>query len=595
MFMLPNYMPGSVNTVLTLATPHVLAPAFLDSRLDKLYRRLGRFWREGYESGRLQNVTLVSLAGGTLDKTVNSDAASLAGLVPLSHGITVFSTSIPNVWTGCDHRAILWCNQLVKTVAAALIEIVDSRQPSQTIPAPDRMRIFKEHFLPLPTLVTEDSATVDMHNVQVQLQIEEMFHLQLGGKEQLATLVPIAKNNTKAFGLLTDQVIKNIEILSLVRCRGELRGLTCVRLSSPAILLPSSTAGRLLSFLKIDHTHLETFDYVGIVEHGGHGIDGFVRAELYNDTITMIPTSISKMASQGLNIALPSSLMSTFSIPAINNPLLAYQLSLMHGCDSLNTSDFHLLFRQSIANQGESKFYVNLSNGFPVSVHFHGEPFSNANSLYLQFWTDSVSCPAPIVARLTIDVYNSLGQITLRYGSMITTYLFVVTSAILLLQFQDYVQNGKGLTALPWMLVNLLVFIFRFPARLVNFSRIRNRTTIVAVIGASPVLPISLGSRNQYNYHQSVLVFMTALLPFYIPGVIVFVRDLMIGWVEPAFSFAELLDYLPVLFCILIISLWKSESRQQELIPLNQISNEHEGSRARTLNASSEETRQLEP
>ncbi|KAG0169199.1 GPI inositol deacylase [Apophysomyces sp. BC1015] len=444
MFMLPNYMPGSVNTVLTLATPHVLAPAFLDSRLDKLYRRLGRFWREGYESGRLQNVTLVSLAGGTLDKTVNSDAASLAGLVPLSHGITVFSTSIPNVWTGCDHRAILWCNQLVKTVAAALIEIVDSRQPSQTIPAPDRMRIFKEHFLPLPTLVTEDSATVDMHNVQVQLQIEEMFHLQLGGKEQLATLVPIAKNNTKAFGLLTDQVIKNIEILSLVRCRGELRGLTCVRLSSPAILLPSSTAGRLLSFLKIDHTHLETFDYVGIVEHGGHGIDGFVRAELYNDTITMIPTSISKMASQGLNIALPSSLMSTFSIPAINNPLLAYQLSLMHGCDSLNTSDFHLLFRQSIANQGESKFYVNLSNGFPVSVHFHGEPFSNANSLYLQFWTDSVSCPAPIVARLTIDVYNSLGQITLRYGSMITTYLFVVTSAILLLQFQDYVQNGKG-------------------------------------------------------------------------------------------------------------------------------------------------------
>lgn len=156
MFTLPNYKPGSVTNILTLASPHAMAPIVLDPKLYLAYTTMNRYWKNGYEghNAPLTNVSLISIAGGTPDSIINSDAASITGLFPRSQSLSVFTTSIPGVWTGCDHMAILWCNQLVKAVAAALVETVDVKHPTKSKPLTERMQVYESHFLSLPPQVT---------------------------------------------------------------------------------------------------------------------------------------------------------------------------------------------------------------------------------------------------------------------------------------------------------------------------------------------------------------------------------------------------------------------------------------------------------
>lgn len=137
---LANYQPHSINTILTLASPHAKAPIVLDPKIARIY--------QSSIHPIASNITIMSLAGGTSDSIVNSDAASLASD---PGGLTAFTTSIPQVWTTCDHMAILWCNQLVKRVAKALVEIMDKNNISGTRPFDDRIQIFQKYFAPPST------------------------------------------------------------------------------------------------------------------------------------------------------------------------------------------------------------------------------------------------------------------------------------------------------------------------------------------------------------------------------------------------------------------------------------------------------------
>lgn len=92
-------------------------------------------------------MTLISIAGGAKDNVVPSDYASLASLVPETHGFTVFTSGIPDVWVGTDHLSITWCDQFRKAVIKALYDVVDVHRSSQTKPRAERMRIFKKWFL----------------------------------------------------------------------------------------------------------------------------------------------------------------------------------------------------------------------------------------------------------------------------------------------------------------------------------------------------------------------------------------------------------------------------------------------------------------
>ena len=86
MLLMPNYQLNSVNTILTLSTPHVVPPATFDSRIEDIYDEINTFWRSSYVTNHsplpvesqyqqpLDEVVLISLSGGTSDTTITSDA-----------------------------------------------------------------------------------------------------------------------------------------------------------------------------------------------------------------------------------------------------------------------------------------------------------------------------------------------------------------------------------------------------------------------------------------------------------------------------------------------------------------------------------------
>lgn len=153
MFMLPNYIPSSINTILTIATPHLTAPLLLDPTIYKTYNQLTRYWKQNADT-TLKDVTLISIAGGSLDNIIHSDGVNTAQLVPETHGFTTYTTSIPGVWTGADHMAILWCNQLIRLLASTLLEIVNQ---GNHLAVEERMKIFRHNLLEGDTVIRNQS------------------------------------------------------------------------------------------------------------------------------------------------------------------------------------------------------------------------------------------------------------------------------------------------------------------------------------------------------------------------------------------------------------------------------------------------------
>ncbi|ODQ63339.1 PGAP1-domain-containing protein, partial [Nadsonia fulvescens var. elongata DSM 6958] len=152
---LPDYTEGSVNTILTLSTPHVVPPATFDSDITKIYHLINQRWRDMFtktknSNDKISDITLISIAGGNTDIMVPSDYCAIDALVPATNGLTTFTTSIPFVWTSIDHEAIVWCDQMRKVLAKALFEVIDPRVSGKTKSVQERMQVFRKHFLAKP-------------------------------------------------------------------------------------------------------------------------------------------------------------------------------------------------------------------------------------------------------------------------------------------------------------------------------------------------------------------------------------------------------------------------------------------------------------
>ena len=152
MLTMPNYLPNSINTIITMAAPHALPPAPFDWEMQRIYNNVNGYWRKAYaakwaNNNPLWHVTLISIAGGGLDNTVASDYTATSSIVPMTNGFTVYTSTVPGVWTGMDHQAILWCDQFRKVVAKSLLEVVDVRRPAQTKSRAERMQVFQKLYL----------------------------------------------------------------------------------------------------------------------------------------------------------------------------------------------------------------------------------------------------------------------------------------------------------------------------------------------------------------------------------------------------------------------------------------------------------------
>jgi len=492
MLTIEKYQPGSINTIITLSTPHISPPVPFDWMISKIYKDIHQFWIDGYSTAvndrrrSLRDVSLISISGGNLDSIICSDSANIGGIVPATHGFTVFTTAIPNVWTGSDHPAILWCNQIVLVLAKSLIDIVDTRRAGQTKPLDARMQVFRRAFL---SGLEQDRRTSDIPFVPspvINLPgehrdfTEEGYRITIRGSMTESShayrmmRIPFDTTLTQ-FGLLSDLPPGESHRFSMLLCNPldntyratsakSNHTMTCVDASGLAVPLPASSIndrypfdGNKFYYLKMHVLEMVGYEYVMIADRNGPA--GFVLAEFYDELASrkVVDVSMTEIALHGVSFSTPEksdSMMTSVQIPVMENALLAYHLRVSRPNCKASQDLFAPFLRQSISSMYESKFYVNLggeSGDEVTDITFHGQAAFTTNpavqsgndhrGLLLQFWMDP-NCHEPMQVKLEVDWYGSMGRLAFRNGVVLGAFPFIIVAMVLMSQIQCYNMTG---------------------------------------------------------------------------------------------------------------------------------------------------------
>ncbi|KAJ5536768.1 hypothetical protein N7513_009954 [Penicillium frequentans] len=491
-----NYQANSINTIITMSAPHARPPVSFDSDIVHTYKQINDYWREAYSqtwanNNPLWHVTLVSIAGGSRDTVVPSDYTSISSLVPETHGFTVFTSSIPNVWIGNDHLSITWCDQFRKAIIKSLFEIIDARRPTQTKPRAERMRELKRWYLTGLEDVSERTLAQKEPNTLLTLEDNANTILALGQRLILrevgqqhgpdVRLLPIPPQGVagKKFTLLTDQVIGtqgNIEVLfcsvfplnngrsTVFSMNMEYSGgtagstrLACKSAQADVIHLPASTPSSKhaydhvppFSYLQYDLEGLAEHQFVAVVDKASMPAQGFLVAEFSDSSDSMIRAKVGlgSLLGAGIKMRLPANrpMVTEIKIPALYSSLLDYRLKITR--HPQKDELFAPLLRQSIADPHESKFFVNVDH---VNVNLHGAaPFmppplrdqAAQAGVSFQLWTDP-SSGSTVDFSLQVDIKSSLGELVMRYRTIFAAFPLLVVALVLRKQFQVYDETG---------------------------------------------------------------------------------------------------------------------------------------------------------
>ncbi|KAI1816445.1 GPI inositol-deacylase [Poronia punctata] len=506
-FVMSNFQPHSVNTIVTMSAPHARAPVTFDPLLVKVYEDINDHWRHAYSSkppmdNSLSQVTLVSIAGGGLDTVVPSDYAGLESIVPETHGFTVFTSTIPSVWTGMDHLAITWCDQFRKVVVRALYDIVDSHDKSQTKPRAERMKLFKQRFLTgleprsdsTPAENSPDTLLTVPGNSDTIYTRRRLTLRSLGtAREPKVYLLPIQQDGLSAsrrFTLLSNSELDHpgengkVEVLL---CRlypaqtGQINTpfssaldlsgnsststrLACNSAAQDVVLLPASTHTTRAPFFLEGEQHIPPFSYlqydvqaiseyqfVAIVDKAGMPTPGWVVAEFSETSESLIiqPISMASLVTHGLQFELPSDrpMLVTVRLPSIQSSLLAYHMEITERAGEERHGLFHPLLRQYLTRPYESKYFVDATN---VDISLHGiSPFmpppldgaQKDDGLGLQIWTDPTR-KSTLSIKLTVDPTGSLGKLYMRYRTVFASFPQLVVGLVLRKQFRVHDSTG---------------------------------------------------------------------------------------------------------------------------------------------------------
>ncbi|KAI9816181.1 MAG: GPI inositol deacylase [Pycnora praestabilis] len=503
MLTMSNYQANSINTIVTMSAPHARPPVSFDAEIIRTYKQINDYWREAYlqkwaNNNPLWHVTLISIAGGGLDTVVPSDYASLSSLVPDTHGFTVFTSSVPNVWTGMDHLSILWCDQFRKVIIRSLFDVVDANRPSQTKPRAERMRFFKKWYLtgmesiaektlpqkePTTLLTLEDNA----NSIISQGKRLALRHFGSSGKPR-AYLLPVPPQGTpggRKFTLLSDQKLDapgesgKLEVLfcsvfplqagqsaTLFSMNMDLSGdstgstrLACKSAATDIIHVPASTRSskyafeqtQPFSYLQYDLEDLIEHQFVAVVDKAVDPTPGWVVAEFSNKSDSEINTHLGlwRLLIAGLKLKLPAArpMVTEVKIPALHSSLLAYKLSIKNQACGDETELFTPLLRQYLSEPYESKFFVNVKE---ANINLHGiAPFmppplraaSSINGVSLQLWSDP-TCNTSIDVSMKVDILGSLGKLVMRYRTVFAAFPLLVVALVLRKQFKVYDETG---------------------------------------------------------------------------------------------------------------------------------------------------------
>ncbi|KAI9850189.1 MAG: GPI inositol deacylase [Thelocarpon superellum] len=502
MLTMPNYQSNSINTIITMSAPHARPPVSFDADIVRTYKQINDYWRSAYaerwaNNNPLWHVTLISIAGGGLDTVVPSDYASISSLVPDTNGFTVFTSSVPTVWSGMDHQSILWCDQFRKVIVRSLLDVVDVKRPSQTKPRADRMHIFRKFYLTgmesaekaLPLREPSTLLTLEDNSNSIISQGKRFTLRSFGrSKKPQAHLLPVPPRGTpggEQFTLLTDQRLDlpgesgKLEVLlcsvfplhngqtaSLFSLNMDLSGdgsgstrLACKNAAVDVIALPAST--RLskypfeektpFSYLQYDVQDIAEHQFVAIVDKAVEATPGWVIAEFSDNADSVIQTGagLTRLLTTGLHLKLPATrpMVTDVKIPALYSSVLAYQLRLSSQACGDEDVLFTPLLRQYLSDPYESKYFVNVRQ---ANINLHGiAPFmpppmrarSVTSGVSLQIWSDP-TCNTSIDLSLQVDVMGSLGKLVMRYRTVFAAFPLMIVALVLRKQFQVYDDTG---------------------------------------------------------------------------------------------------------------------------------------------------------
>ncbi|KAL8969258.1 MAG: hypothetical protein Q9183_002083 [Haloplaca sp. 2 TL-2023] len=509
MLTMPNYQSNSVNTIITMSAPHARSPVSVDADLVRTYQRINDHWREAYSQewasdNPLWHVTLISIAGGTLDTTVPSDYASLTSLVPNTHGFTVFTSSIPGMWTGADHNQATWCAQLVRPVARSIFEALDVHRPSQTKPRAERMRVFKKWYLTgiedtaeknLPQIEPSTLLTLEDQSNSINPVGKRLVLRNLGQSGQPSVHVlpipPHAGLGQKKFTFLSDLPLKDTSesgYLDVLFCSvlplqpghsaqifslnidlshgqtGATR-LACKNAASDRIVLPASYRTSTqpfdkkppFSYLQYDVEDLAEHQFVAVVDRAAESRHAWAVAEFSDkvDSNMLVEIGLRSLLMFGAHFKMPATrpLVTTYKIPALHSSLLAFKLHLGNQACGEEAELFTPLLRQYLSDPHESRYFVNVKE---ANVSLHGiAPFmppplrsqAVSDGVSLQFWTDP-TCGSSIDVSLEVDIGGSLGKLVMRYRTVFAAFPLLIVALVLRKQFKVYDDNALTFLAM---------------------------------------------------------------------------------------------------------------------------------------------------
>ena len=508
MLTMPNYQSNSINTIITMSAPHARPPVSVDAESVRTYKRINDYWRQAYtqkwaSDNPLWHVTLISIAGGGLDTVVPSDFASLESLVPGTHGFTVFTSGIPNVWTGADHIQTTWCVQLMKSIVRSIFSTLDVHRPGQTKPRAERMRIFRRWYLTgmedvvektLPQTESATLLTLEDNSNSVMSLGDNLVLRDLGrvGKPK-AHLLPIPMRSLqapKSFLLLSDQRLgesgttAQIEVLfcsvfplqhgqssTLFSMNMDLSGdtsgstrLACKNAAPDVIWLPASQRmsahpydkAQPMSYLQYNLEDLADHQFVAVVDKATEPSQGWAIAEFHDKADSNLQTDLGLrgLLSFGLRVKLSATrpLMTEIKIPALHSSLLAFRLHLDGQACRDNAELFSPLLRQYLSEPHESKYFVNVKD---ANISLHGvAPFmppplrsqAAGNGVSLQFWSDP-TCNSSIDVSMNVDVPGSMGKLVMRYRMVFAAFPLVIVALVLRRQFKTYDDSGGSISS----------------------------------------------------------------------------------------------------------------------------------------------------
>ncbi|KAI9054996.1 hypothetical protein LZ554_002139 [Drepanopeziza brunnea f. sp. 'monogermtubi'] len=506
MLVMPNYQSNSINTIITMSAPHARPPVSFDAEIVRTYQKINDYWRGAYSqkwanNNPLWHVTLISIAGGGLDSVVPSDYASLESLVPDTHGFTVFTSSVPTVWTSMDHQAILWCDQFRKVVIRSLYDVIDANRPAQTKPRADRMRAFKKWYLTGMESVAEKTLShmdpttlLTLEDGSITKQEERLVLRKFGqNRRPKAHLLPIPPQGTPGgnrFTLLTDQKLDKpgdagkLEVLfcsvfplhpgqsaTLFSMNMDLSGdstgttrLACKNAASDVIILPASNRATKqpfyldqeaeitpFSYLQYDLEDIMDHQFVAIVDKAVDPTPGWVIAEFSDNVQSHRVRSLGlrRLLAFGMKVKLPAKrpMVAEVKIPALHSSLLAYKLEMGNQVCGEEAELFTPLLRQYISSPYESKYFVNVKQ---ADINLHGvSPYmppsltekSFQEGLSLQFWTDP-TCDSSVKIALKVDIPGSMGKLYMRYRTVFAAFPMLIVALVLRKQFRVYDEKG---------------------------------------------------------------------------------------------------------------------------------------------------------